>query len=118
MFFVLLFEVSLGTVTTLDEAVKWLSYTYIELIRISARKLDKAKMIRFEERTNFLYPTNLGRTASNYYIDFPTIEVQSLLTYTLFFCLFNASDFESKVISCDELYFFIVILLQVRKLLF
>ncbi|XP_065652394.1 activating signal cointegrator 1 complex subunit 3 isoform X2 [Hydra vulgaris] len=97
-------EVSLGTVTTVDEAVKWLSYTYmyvrmrinplvyginyrekeedpllekhrLDLIKISARKLDKAKMIRFDERTNFLYPTNLGRTASNYYIDFPTIEV-------------------------------------------
>lgn len=47
----------------------------MELIKINARKLDKARMIRFDERTNFLYPTNLGRTASNYYIDFITIEV-------------------------------------------
>lgn len=46
-----------------------------DLITICARKLDKAKMIRFEETTKFLYPTNLGRTASNYYIDFATIEV-------------------------------------------
>jgi len=97
-------EISLGTVTNVDEAVKWLSYTYLyvrmkmnplvygishkekeidpllenyrmELIKINARKLDKARMIRFDERTNFLYPTNLGRTASNYYIDFITIEV-------------------------------------------
>ena len=50
-----------------------------ELIRNCSRKLDKARMIRFDERTSFLYPTNLGRTASNYYIDFDTIEVA---TYT------------------------------------
>ena len=47
----------------------------IDLIKSCARELDKAKMIRFDEKTNFLYPTSLGRTASNFYIDFSTIEV-------------------------------------------
>lgn len=46
-----------------------------ELIRDCSRKLDKARMIRFDERTSYVYPTNLGRTASNFYIDFATIEV-------------------------------------------
>lgn len=54
-----------------------------ELIRSSARKLDKARMIRFDEKTNYLYPTNLGRTASNFYIDFATIEVSSVQSYSI-----------------------------------
>ena len=97
-------EISLGTVTNVQEAVQWLSYTYLyvrmrknplvygmkyqelkddprlelkrtEIIRESARKLDKAKMIRFDERTGYLFPTDLGRTASQFYIKYDTIEV-------------------------------------------
>uniref|UniRef100_A0A8C5ESZ6 Activating signal cointegrator 1 complex subunit 3 n=1 Tax=Gouania willdenowi TaxID=441366 RepID=A0A8C5ESZ6_GOUWI len=99
-------EVALGTVTNVDEAVKWLSYTYLyvrmranplvyginhkmdpglelhrrELVMESSRKLDKARMIRFEERTGYLACTDLGRTASHFYIKYNTIEVQSLPT--------------------------------------
>ena len=97
-------EISLGTVTNVQEAVQWLSYTYLyvrmrknplvygmkyqelkddpllelkrtEIIREAARKLDKAKMIRFDERTGYLFPTDLGRTASQFYIKYDTIEV-------------------------------------------
>ncbi|XP_029451214.1 activating signal cointegrator 1 complex subunit 3 isoform X1 [Rhinatrema bivittatum] len=96
-------EVALGTVTNVEEAVKWLSYTYLyvrmranplvygishkayqmdpvlekhreQLIIDAGRKLDKARMIRFEERTGFFSSTDLGRTASHFYIKYNTIE--------------------------------------------
>lgn len=97
-------EIALGTVGTVDEAVEWLSYTYLyirmrinplvygipygtkeddpllhehrrELIVNAARHLDKAKMIRFDPRTRYLNSTDLGRTASHFYIKYDTIEV-------------------------------------------
>ncbi|KAM4772205.1 activating signal cointegrator 1 complex subunit 3 [Rhinophrynus dorsalis] len=96
-------EIALGTVTNIEEAVKWLSYTYLyvrmranplvygishkvfqmdpalekhreQLIIDVGRKLDKARMIRFEERTGFFSSTDLGRTASHFYIKYNTIE--------------------------------------------
>ncbi|KAM4695371.1 activating signal cointegrator 1 complex subunit 3 [Discoglossus pictus] len=96
-------EVALGTVTNVEEAVKWLSYTYLyvrmranplvygishkvfqmdpalekhreQLVIEVGRKLDKARMIRFEERTGFFSSTDLGRTASHFYIKYNTIE--------------------------------------------
>ncbi|XP_053566552.1 activating signal cointegrator 1 complex subunit 3 [Bombina bombina] len=96
-------EIALGTVTNVEEAVKWLSYTYLyvrmranplvygisyavlqmdptlekhreQLIIEVGRKLDKARMIRFEERTGFFSSTDLGRTSSHYYIKYNTIE--------------------------------------------
>lgn len=42
----------------------------------SGRKLDKARMIRFEERTGYFASTDLGRTASHFYIRYNTIEVE------------------------------------------
>ncbi|CAL1548680.1 unnamed protein product, partial [Lymnaea stagnalis] len=85
--------ISLGTVTNVDEAVRWMSYTYLfvrmrknplvygipynyseddpylesyrkSLVIDAARRLDKAMMIRFEERTQYMASTHLGRTAS------------------------------------------------------
>ncbi|XP_076004539.1 activating signal cointegrator 1 complex subunit 3 [Genypterus blacodes] len=96
-------EIALGTVTNVDEGVKWLSYTYLyvrmranplvyginyktiqmdpslelyrkELVVEAGRKLDKARMIRFEERTGYFASTDLGRTASHFYIRYNTIE--------------------------------------------
>ena len=46
-----------------------------DLIRKAGRALDKAKMIRFVERTGNLHSTDLGRTASHYYIKHDTVEV-------------------------------------------
>ncbi|XP_028326089.1 activating signal cointegrator 1 complex subunit 3 isoform X2 [Gouania willdenowi] len=113
-------EVALGTVTNVDEAVKWLSYTYLyvrmranplvyginhkayqmdpglelhrrELVMESSRKLDKARMIRFEERTGYLACTDLGRTASHFYIKYNTIET--------FNELFNSQRTEADILS-------------------
>ncbi|KAI4871234.1 hypothetical protein NFI96_019754 [Prochilodus magdalenae] len=113
-------EVALGTVTNVEEAVKWLSYTYLyvrmranplvyginhkayqmdpglelyrkELVVEAGRKLDKARMIRFEERTGYFASTDLGRTASHFYIKYNTIET--------FNELFNAQKTEADILS-------------------
>lgn len=96
-------EIALGTVTNVEEAVRWMSYTYLyvrmranplaygishkayqidptlrkhreQLLIEVGQKLDKAKMIRFEERTGYFSSTDLGRTASHFYIKYNTIE--------------------------------------------
>nr|XP_023662018.1 activating signal cointegrator 1 complex subunit 3 [Paramormyrops kingsleyae]XP_023662019.1 activating signal cointegrator 1 complex subunit 3 [Paramormyrops kingsleyae]XP_023662021.1 activating signal cointegrator 1 complex subunit 3 [Paramormyrops kingsleyae] len=113
-------EVALGTVTNVEEAVKWLSYTYLyvrmranplayginhkayqmdpglevyrrELVVESGRKLDKTRMVRFEERTGYFSSTDLGRTASHFYIRYNTIET--------FNELFNAQKTEADILS-------------------
>lgn len=85
-------EVVLGTVTTVEEACSWLRYTYLNVrlhaspityginanmlaadphlnsfkrdqIIKAAQELDKAHMIRYEEKTGYLFATDLGRTA-------------------------------------------------------
>ncbi|KAK4699669.1 hypothetical protein P7C70_g6591, partial [Phenoliferia sp. Uapishka_3] len=90
-------EISLGTVTTVDEGSRWLSYSYLfvrmrknpmvygipvdevrndpqlggrrrDLITISAKRLVEAKMIEYDVTMDTLVPTDLGRIASRYYI--------------------------------------------------
>ena len=52
-----------------------------KLIISAAKDLDKARMIRFAERTGTFHATDLGRTASNYYIKHNSIEVSSDLLW-------------------------------------
>lgn len=97
-------EISLGTISNVQEAIEWLSYTYLfvrmrinpqvyglnygdveedpsltlkrrQYIHDAAMALDKAKMIRYNERTEDLNITDLGRTASHFYIKYDTVEV-------------------------------------------
>lgn len=97
-------EIVLGTISNVSEAVNWLSYTYLyvrmrmnpqvyginyqdvmedqtleqwrlKLITTAANALDKAKMIRYEPRTGSLSATDLGRTASHFYIKYDTVEI-------------------------------------------
>ena len=97
-------EIALGTISNIQEAIEWLSYTYLfvrmrinplvyglnysdveddpsldakrrQLIHTSAMALDKARMIRYNERTGDLNITDLGRTASHFYIKYDTVEV-------------------------------------------
>ncbi|XP_073996642.1 activating signal cointegrator 1 complex subunit obelus isoform X2 [Rhodnius prolixus] len=97
-------EISLGTISNIDEAVEWLSYTYLfvrmrinpqvyginyqdvvedpnldyrrrELIEVAAKALDKARMVRYNIRTGDLAITDLGRIASHFYIKYDTVEV-------------------------------------------
>lgn len=97
-------EISLGTVTNMEEAIRWLSYTYMyvrmkknpfhygltwkeigddstlvqrrrDLIKLAAKVLHKAQMIVFDEKTGYLTPKNLGRIASSFYIRTQSIEI-------------------------------------------
>lgn len=54
-----------------------------ELVVEAGRKLDKARMIRFEERTGYFHSTDLGRTASHFYIKYNTIEVRLLSPFSV-----------------------------------
>lgn len=97
-------EVSLGTVTNLQEAMRWLTYTYF-YVRVkkspltygfslddaktpailanniekriieAAKALNTFKMARFTENGFTLATTALGRIASNFYIRAESIEV-------------------------------------------
>ena len=131
-------EISLGTVTNVSEAVQWLSYSYLyvrmrknplvygmkyqdvkedplletkrtEIIREAGRKLDKAKMIRFDERTGYLFPTDLGRTSSQFYIKYDTIEIFNELLKPvmneaeILAMLAKASEFEQLKVRDDEM---------------
>uniref|UniRef100_W5K1G2 Activating signal cointegrator 1 complex subunit 3 n=1 Tax=Astyanax mexicanus TaxID=7994 RepID=W5K1G2_ASTMX len=62
-----------------------------ELVVEAGRKLDKARMIRFEERTGYFASTDLGRTASHFYIKYNTIET--------FNELFNAQKTDADILS-------------------
>ncbi|KAH8857458.1 Activating signal cointegrator 1 complex subunit 3 [Schistosoma japonicum] len=94
-------EIALGTVSNIDEAVTWLSYTYLfirlrqnplhyglttavlerdpdlveflgRVVRTCATDLDSAEMVRYEPATGQLASTDRGRTASLYYIRYAT----------------------------------------------
>ncbi|CAM9807850.1 unnamed protein product, partial [Scytosiphon promiscuus] len=95
-------EVSSGTVTTVEEGVTWLSYTYLhvrmrrnpmaygvplsdreadpmllerrrQLITQAADTLDDHKMLRFDRRSGNLAVTDLGRAASHFYISHESV---------------------------------------------
>lgn len=131
-------EVSLGTICTIDDAIEWLSYTYLfvrmrlnpqvyglsyedimvdptlelkrrELITVAAKNLDKAQMIRFNERTGDLNITDLGRTASNFYIKYVTVEVfnnlrQQVMTEPQILSMMSmAQEFQQLKVRDEEL---------------
>lgn len=107
-------EVTLGTISNLEEAVQWLSYSYLfvrmklnpqvyglnygdiredpnlvikrqELITTAAKHLDKARMMRFCERTGDFAVTDLGRTASHFYLKHATVEVSIFSAFRITF---------------------------------
>jgi activating signal cointegrator complex subunit 3 len=131
-------EVCLGTVATIEEGAKWLSYTYLQvrmrfnpmiygvtyrtleydptlmqhrmdLIQIAARNLDKAKMIRYDEKTGYLHATDLGRTASHYYIKYDTIEIINeklkldLNEKDIFTLISNSTEFQQLKVRDEEM---------------
>ena len=96
-------EISLGTVQNVDEAVKWLSYTYLyirmkknpfnygidlkvliddptllkrrqDLIIAAAKRLHQAQMIHYHEKTGQFTSKDLGRIMSGYYVCVATVE--------------------------------------------
>ncbi|BFZ53989.1 Putative steryl acetyl hydrolase mug81 [Savitreella phatthalungensis] len=114
-------EIALGTVTKIDEAVSWLSYTYLfvrmrknpqvygieqgemsddptlagrrrDLIVAAARKLHKTQMVVYDERTELLTAKDLGRIASNYYISHQSVDA--------FNCSLKEKMTEADVFRC------------------
>ena len=97
-------EISLGTVTSVAEAVQWLGYSYLfvrmkreprnygieyeellddpmlvqrrrQLIIQAAQVLQRSQMIIFNEKTEELRAKDVGRIASQYYVLQPSIEI-------------------------------------------
>ncbi|KAJ9599656.1 hypothetical protein L9F63_026491, partial [Diploptera punctata] len=131
-------NVTLGTISNLDEAVQWLSYTYLfvrmrinpqnyginyqdvlsklgfdrcfkKLIDSAARALDNARMVRYDPRTGDLNVTDVGRTASHFYITFATVEVfnehmKEIMTESDILCMMSQSqEFDQLKVRDDEL---------------
>lgn len=97
-------EIALGTVTSISEAVKWISYSYLyvrmkrnpmaygidwseynddkalvlrrrKLATEAARTLQQNQMIVFNENTEELRSKDIGRIASQYYIQHTSIQI-------------------------------------------
>ncbi|KAH3668467.1 hypothetical protein OGAPHI_002221 [Ogataea philodendri] len=102
-------EISLGTVTNLEEGVQWLGYTYMnvrmkqnpfaygidwneiakdpllvqkrrDMIIEAARKLHTLQMIIFDERSGAFIPKDLGRIASDFYLLNESVEIFNQMT--------------------------------------
>ncbi|XP_052242448.1 activating signal cointegrator 1 complex subunit 3-like [Dreissena polymorpha] len=131
-------EISLGTVTNIEEAVRWLSYTYLyvrltinplaygvpyamvqddptlqvyrhDLVVNAGRKLDQAKMIRFDENTGYFHSTDQGRVASHFYVKYDTVEVineylKTVMTEADIFALVSkAQEFDQIKVRDEEM---------------
>ncbi|EFJ17505.1 hypothetical protein SELMODRAFT_178863 [Selaginella moellendorffii] len=130
-------EVVLGTVTNVREASTWLSYTYLfvrmtasplayglewneamndpqlvakrnALIVDAARALNKAKMLRFDEKSGNFYVTDLGRVASHFYLQYRSVETynemlkQHMSDSELFKLVSHSSEFENIMVREEE----------------
>lgn len=98
----LIAEIVSGTVTSVEEGMEWLRYTYLNvrlaqnplvygidhfeiesdpslstirnrIIVTAAKQLDEARMCRYDRESGHLEPTDLGRIASHFYINYSTI---------------------------------------------
>ncbi|KAI9505837.1 Sec63 Brl domain-containing protein [Coemansia spiralis] len=96
-------EITLGTVTNVDEGVAWLGYTYMfirmqknplvygltgdelvddpflgqrrsELITNAAKELNRLQMIVFDPENGFMAAKDLGRISSSYYLRHESVE--------------------------------------------
>lgn len=130
-------EITLGTICNIEEAIEWLSYTYLfvrmrlnpqvygmtyddvmndptleqkrrELIICAAQSLDKAQMIRYNSRTGDLNVTDLGRTASHFYIKHATVEIfnehlQAIMTEPQILTMMSmAQEFQQLKVRDEE----------------
>ncbi len=131
-------EVASGTVTNINEAVAWLSYTYLYIrmmknplsyglkyderdmdpeLRVArfdrataaAKLLDENRMLRFDPRSGNLAVTDLGRTASHFYIQHSSINTFNRMITPYMSdsgaldVLCQAAEFENVKVRPDEL---------------
>ncbi|KAK4804036.1 hypothetical protein SAY86_003853 [Trapa natans] len=130
-------EVVLGTVTNVKEACAWLRYTYLAvrmrlnplaygigwdevvadpslilkqraLVSEAARALDKAKMMRFDEKSGNFYCTELGRISSHFYIQYSSVETYNemlgrhMSEAEIIDMVAHSSEFENIVVREEE----------------
>ncbi|CAM8907106.1 unnamed protein product [Rhodiola kirilowii] len=130
-------EVALGTVTNVKEACTWLGYTYLfirmrlnplaygigwdevvadpslslkqrSFVTDAARALDKAKMMRFDEKSGNFYCTELGRIASHFYIQYSSVETYNEMLRRhmndseVIDTVAHSSEFENIVVRDEE----------------
>ncbi|XP_020519141.1 DExH-box ATP-dependent RNA helicase DExH14 [Amborella trichopoda] len=130
-------EVALGTVTNVKEACAWLGYTYLfirmksnplaygigwdevlsdpslvskqrNFVTDAARALDKAKMMRFDEKSGNFYCTELGRIASHFYLQYSTVETYNdmlrrhMNESEVITMVAHSSEFENIVVREEE----------------
>ncbi|KAK3240836.1 activating signal cointegrator 1 complex subunit, partial [Cymbomonas tetramitiformis] len=131
-------ELVLGSVSNVREAVQWLGYTYLfvrmlrnplayaltwqdleldprlelhrkKLITEAARTLDRARSLRFDEKSGNLYSTEQGRVASHFYIVHRSMEVYTELMKRhmseadLFFMVAQSAEFENIQVRDEEI---------------
>ncbi|CAI7794743.1 unnamed protein product [Closterium sp. NIES-54] len=79
------------------------------LITEAARSLDRAKMMRFDERSGQLYVTELGRVASHFYIRYTSVETYNELLRRhmseseIVDLIARSSEFENIVVREEEM---------------
>lgn len=80
-----------------------------QLIHTAAMALDKAKMVRYNERTGDLNITDMGRIASHFYIKYDTVETFNELLKPIMNegeiinLIANAQEFQQLKVRDDEL---------------
>jgi len=80
-----------------------------ELIKVAAKVLDKCKMIRYDERLGNLFPTDLGRIASHFYVQHQTIELfnekmrPNMSDAEIFALISQCSEFDNVTVRDDEM---------------
>jgi len=96
-------EIVMGTVQTLQDAARWIGYTYLyvrmlrnpiqyginideldedktlwqrrlDLVHSAAILLDKAQLVRYDRRTGYLQGTPLGKIASHFYVSYDSMQ--------------------------------------------
>lgn len=131
-------EIIAGTVTNIREAIIWMQYTYMyirmrknplvygitneermrdpslfskceQLVYETAEKLENAHMIRFDMETGNLFPTELGRIASYFYIAYTTVEIineelfDNSNLYTILKIIAKSQEFASIKVRDEEI---------------
>ena len=131
-------EIVSGTVTNIAEAGAWFSYTfcYVRMLRnplaygitwdekeadpmlhdrrqrlleTAAQTLDDTRMCRFDRRSGNLAVTDLGRTASHYYILHESVDIYNELLRPhmteaeIFEAICHSKEFENIKVRDDEL---------------
>ncbi|EAY19166.1 Type III restriction enzyme, res subunit family protein [Trichomonas vaginalis G3] len=77
-------EVSLGTVASKEDAIRWATYTFmyqlepnyertVDSIRRAIKNLTKYGMVRYSKTTEILHPTHVGLVSSMHYIPFDAV---------------------------------------------